>query len=61
MGARSVEEVEQNVNSINKGCLPDEILAELKKIADMVPFRPYEEPFGLPFGRKFYGGPGHAR
>lgn len=61
MGARSVEEVEQNVGSINAGKLPPEILAELKNIADMVPFRPYEEPFGLPFGRKFHGGPGQAR
>ena len=61
MGARSVEEVEQNVKSFNKGRLSPEILSELKNIADMVPFRPYEEPFGLPFGRKFHGGPGQAR
>jgi len=61
MGARSIEEVEQNIHSVNNGRLSDEILAELKKIADMVPFRPYEEPFGLPFGRKFHGGPGPAR
>jgi len=26
-------------------------LAQLQEIADMVPFRPFEEPFGLPFGR----------
>ncbi|MGB9595610.1 MAG: aldo/keto reductase [Candidatus Poribacteria bacterium] len=55
MGARSVEEVEQNVKSINSGPLSEEILSELKKIADMVPFRPFEEPFGLPFGRKYFG------
>jgi len=61
MGARSVEEVEQNIKSVNKGRLSPEILSELKNIADMVPFRPYEEPFGLPFGRKFHGGPGLAR
>jgi len=60
MGARSVEEVEQNVKSVNAGPLPKEILSELQKIADMVPFRPFEEPFGLPFGRKYFG-PGIAR
>lgn len=58
-GARSVEEVEQNVNSIEKGALSADILSELQEIADMVPFRPFEEPFGLPFGRD-YRGPGHA-
>ncbi|HGE69690.1 TPA: aldo/keto reductase [Candidatus Poribacteria bacterium] len=60
MGARSVEEVEQNVKSVNAGPLSEEILSELQKIADMVPFRPFEEPFGLPFGRKYFG-PGIAR
>lgn len=59
MGARSVEEVEQNVNSIGKGPLSEDILSRLQEIADMVPFRPFEEPFGLPFGRP-YKGPGHA-
>lgn len=59
MGARSVEEVEKNVNSINAGPLPVDILAKLQEIADMVPFRPFEEPFGLPFGRQ-YRGPGQA-
>ena len=59
MGARSVEEVEQNVSSIEKGPLPVDILTKLQEIADMVPFRPFEEPFGLPFGRP-YRGPGRA-
>lgn len=58
-GARSVEEVEQNVSSVEKGALPADALSRLQEIADMVPFRPYEEPFGLPFGRP-YKGPGHA-
>jgi len=58
-GARSVEEVEQNVRSIEAGPLPENILSRLQEIADMVPYRPFEEPFGLPFGR-FYKGPGHA-
>jgi aryl-alcohol dehydrogenase-like predicted oxidoreductase len=59
MGARSVEEVEQNVRSVGKGPLPPDTLSRLQEIADMVPFRPFEEPFGLPFGRP-YRGPGHA-
>jgi aryl-alcohol dehydrogenase-like predicted oxidoreductase len=59
MGARSVEEVEQNVRSVEKGPLPQDVLDELQAIADLVPFRPFEEPFGLPFGRA-YKGPGHA-
>ena len=60
MGARSAEEVEQNVAAVEKGPLPPEILARLDEIAAMVPFRPFEEPFGLPFNRP-YRGPGMAR
>ena len=59
MGARSVEEVEHNVRSVEKGPLPEDVLAEIAAIAAMVPFRPFEEPFGLPFNRP-YKGPGHA-
>ncbi|MBD3182146.1 aldo/keto reductase [Candidatus Poribacteria bacterium] len=59
MGARSVKEVEQNVKSVEAGPLPQDILDELQDIANMVPFRPFEEPFGLPFGQQ-YKGPGHA-
>lgn len=49
MGARSVEEVEQNVAAAEKGPLPNGVMARLKEIHDMVPFRPFLEPFGLPF------------
>ncbi len=59
-GARSVEEVEENVKAINAGPLSSDVLKKLQEIADMVPFRPFEEPFGLPFGRP-YKGPGIAR
>ncbi len=38
---------------------PADVLARLQTIAEMVPFRPYEEPFSLPFGRT-YGGTGAA-
>lgn len=59
MGARSVAEVEANVAAVEKGPLPAEVLARLDEIAAMVPFRPFQEPFGLPFGWD-YRGPGHA-
>lgn len=59
MGARSQQEVEQNVAAVEKGPLPADILQRLDEIAAMVPFRPFEEPFGLPFGRS-YKGPGQA-
>lgn len=59
MGARSAAEVEQNVAAVEKGPLPADVLARLDEIAAMVPFRPFEEPFGLPFGRD-YRGPGVA-
>ena len=48
-GARSVEELENNVAAAEKGPLPEEMLEELNTIADMVPFRPMLEPLGLPF------------
>jgi aryl-alcohol dehydrogenase-like predicted oxidoreductase len=55
MGARSQVEVEQNVASVEKGPLPGDVLARLDEIASMVPYRPFEEPFGLPFGRAYRG------
>ncbi|MDP6777509.1 MAG: aldo/keto reductase [Candidatus Latescibacteria bacterium] len=58
-GARSAEEVEGNVAEVEKGPLPEEVLTRLDEIAAMVPFRPFDEPFGLPFGRE-YKGPGKA-
>ncbi len=59
MGARSVEEVEQNVAAVEKGPLPADVLQRLDEIYAMVPFRPFEEPFGLPFTWD-YKGPGEA-
>lgn len=61
MGARSVAEVEANVAAVEAGPLPADVLAEIKAIAAMVPFRPFEEPFGLPFGKPERNGPGWAR
>ncbi|HEY3289488.1 MAG TPA: aldo/keto reductase [Anaerolineae bacterium] len=59
MGARSKAEVEANVAAVEKGPLAKDIIDRLNAIAAMVPFRPFEEPFGLPFGRD-YRGPGIA-
>ena len=58
-GARSVVEIEQNLASVEKGPLAPLILQRLDEIAAMVPFRPFEEPFGLPFNRP-YAGPWQA-
>lgn len=60
MGARSKQEVEQNVSAIEKGPLPADVIARLDEISAMVPFRPFDEPAGLPFGRQ-YAGPGKMR
>ena len=46
-GAKSVAEVEQNVQAAIRGPLPPEILHQLDEIAAMVPFRPCGEPMGL--------------
>ena len=58
-GARSVTEVEMNVAAAERGPLPDDVLARIAEIAAMVPFRPFDEPFVMPFGRG-YRGPGYA-
>lgn len=57
MGARSVAEVDQNVAAVAKGPLPADLLDRLEAIAAMVPFRPHDEPFALPFGRPYAGTP----
>lgn len=59
MGARSVQEVEMNVAAVEAGPLAPDVLAKLEEIGAMVPFRPFDEPFGCAFGSG-YRGPGHA-
>lgn len=58
MGVKSRIELEQNISSIDAGPLPEDIIKRIKIIAGMVPFRPYEEPYKLPFNTN-YKGPGH--
>lgn len=57
MGARSVEEVDANADAIARGPLPAALMDRLDEIAAMVPFRPHDEPFALPFGRAYAGTP----
>ena len=54
-GARNPEEVEGNVAAIEKGRLPADLLARLDEIAARVPFRPFEEPFLMPFSAGYRG------
>ena len=62
MGARSAQEVEQNAAAVAKGPLPKSLLKRIDKISAMVPFRPFEEPFGLGWilASPGYKGPGLA-
>jgi aryl-alcohol dehydrogenase-like predicted oxidoreductase len=55
MGPRSAAEVDANVAAAEKGPLPGELLARLDQIAAMVPFRPCEEPFSLPWWGNYRG------
>lgn len=57
MGARNVAEVDGNIDAAAKGPLPADLMARLDEIAAMVPFRPHDEPFALPFGRTYAGTP----
>ena len=60
-GARTVAQLEQNLDAIEKGPLPADIMARLDEIHAICPLRPFEEPFGLPFGNKHGNGKGDAR
>jgi aryl-alcohol dehydrogenase-like predicted oxidoreductase len=57
MGARSPAEVDANADAVEKGPLAPDLLDRLDAIAAMVPFRPHDEPFALPFGRPYAGTP----
>lgn len=52
-GVKSVAELEANVEAALKGPLPANILKEIDDIYNMVPFRPFGEPFGLYFQIQF--------
>lgn len=48
-GPRDVKQLRQNMRAANDGALSDDIMNRIDEIASMVPYRPYEEPFGCPF------------
>ncbi len=56
-GVKSVAELDQNMKAFAAGPLPPAVLEEIRSIASLVPFRPYEEPYKLPF-HSDYKGPG---
>jgi len=53
-GVRSVAELENSINAVAKGSLPGDVATRLDEIAAMVPFRPADEPPGLPFGNPLW-------
>lgn len=53
-GSRSKEEFIGNWDAVEKGPLSAEILSRLDEIRDMVPFRPTNEPFILPWGEEHH-------
>jgi aryl-alcohol dehydrogenase-like predicted oxidoreductase len=55
IGAKSAEQLEASVAAGAKGPLPADLLAELDRIAALVPYRPFEEPMILPFGKAYHG------
>lgn len=54
-GARSEQEFLSNLESVEKGPLSQDILNEIERIYQMVPFRPSLEPFSMPFLRPYKG------
>lgn len=59
IGPKTAEQVEESVAVVEKGPLSEDIIKRLDEIAAMVPYRPFEEPMILPFGKAYYG-PGMA-
>jgi aryl-alcohol dehydrogenase-like predicted oxidoreductase len=61
IGPKTAAHVEAAVAAIEKGPFPGDVLGRLDQLAAMVPYRPFEEPMILPFGRpEGYFGPGPA-
>jgi aryl-alcohol dehydrogenase-like predicted oxidoreductase len=59
-GPRNVAQLEQNIQAVEQGPLPEDVSKRLDEIAAMVPFRPCDEPFECPFSKPGYWGPGPA-
>jgi len=48
-GPRTIDQLRQNIQAAESGPLPDDIVVEIDAIAELVPFRPYEEPAYCPY------------
>jgi len=59
IGCKTMAQLSESVAAAQQGKLPQDILQRLEEIAAMVPYRPFEEPMILPFGKGYYG-PGTA-
>ena len=59
-GPKKNSELEQNIQAVDQGPLPPDVAEELDRIAALVPFRPFEEPFGCMLSSPDYWGPGPA-
>ncbi len=59
IGAKTAAQLEESLDAAERGPLPADVLERLDAIAAAVPFRPFEEPMILPFGKTYFG-PGPA-
>jgi aryl-alcohol dehydrogenase-like predicted oxidoreductase len=59
-GPRNLAQLEQNIQAIEQGPLPEDVNKRLDEIAAWVPFRPCDEPFESPFRNPGKWGPGPA-
>lgn len=59
VGCKTEEQLETSLAHSAKGPLPPDVSRRLDEIAALVPFRPFEEPMILPFGKPYFG-PGRA-
>lgn len=55
VGCKTMQQLEESVAAANQGALGLDILDELNRIARRLPYRPFEEPMILPFGKSYFG------
>ena len=54
-GASHISTLKKSLDSLEAGPLPEEILKRIDEIYKMVPFRPFEESFFMPFTKPYKG------
>jgi aryl-alcohol dehydrogenase-like predicted oxidoreductase len=57
-GPRNVAQLEQNMQAVEQGPLPEDVSKRLDEIYQMLPHRPFEEPEGCKLDNDSYWGPG---